>query len=608
MDATATATDTLGLSDEATTTIAAGGATGTRTVRRSLLGNRINWGSLTPGFSDTQGPAPRTDLAQAPDGPVTVSVIFTVTEPDWSLAAFRFYKHPDLTGTIPWAVWDSAGVLIDDGTFDVTADNGGWVTVDIDPVATAEDTEYVLGVYFAGNNYYGSAWVWASQDTVVPPFLVRQMFETGGVRSRGSAFHAGSGITFPATHYAANYYIDPIVQKTVDLPGYGAAYFDQFVNGGSSFAFPVGVYFADPPNLAGYKALGVNTLMAGSSSDAYIDAVKAAAMDWYPTLHGGDMTAPVATQEDPALGARIRGYLLTDEPDLVTPYNPPATLLAWRNSARAIDSTRPIVLNLSKWPVINQSFAPQPTGAGAEAWNQSWRDYAELADVLSCDQYSLAAEDSFTMNTPAGTNRYGLWAYPAQVGRMLELSDGRPPIWGIVESTSEFPGVPTPEQVRRAAWALLITGARGLVFFDHRFGDSDVTQDFAAMLSDAPMASMVQTLAALLQTLGPALHALDAGLVSAVASSGTLAAAQGGYAAGARVPLHYTSRQAGGTNYVFAQAIRAGATTGTFTAPSAAGKTLTVIGESRTVVANGSGVFSDSFAADYGVHLYSWAP
>jgi hypothetical protein len=50
--------------------------------------------------------------------------------------------------------------------------------------------------------------------------------------------------------------------------------------------------------------------------------------------------------------------------------------------------------------------------------------------------------------------------------------------------------------------------------------------------------------------------------------------------------------------------IRPGATTATFTIPSWAGQTLTVIDESRTIAVSGAGVLTDVFAADYTVHLY----
>jgi hypothetical protein len=68
--------------------------------------------------------------------------------------------------------------------------------------------------------------------------------------------------------------------------------------------------------------------------------------------------------------------------------------------------------------------------------------------------------------------------------------------------------------------------------------------------------------------------------------------------------MHFTSRDDGAHQYLFAMSILPGATTATFTIPSWAGETVTVLDESRTVTVDGSGVLTDTFAADYTVHLY----
>jgi hypothetical protein len=599
MQATATATDPLGLLDTDIQTISAGGATGLRTVRASLFENRVIWGNLaTPGYDAIQGPTlTLDDFIQAPTGPITLAVTFTMQR-NATITGCRIYKHPSLAGTIPIALWDHTGTMLASASVAWTADHGGWRTIPFTaPASVTNSADYTVGYHSPGDNYVYSAWVFNAQDTYVYPFLVKSYKESAGIKADGAARHQGSSLAFPsaaADRTPANYYIDPIAEWTDDLPGYtgGEAYYDQFLNGGSSFNFPVGVFFADPENLAGYKALGVNTLIAGGGSDTYIAAVKAAAMDWYPAIGEGDMTAPISVQEDPALGAFVKGYLLTDEPDLNTPYNPPATLKLWRDACRHIDSTRPIILNLSYNPVKNQGFTLQPPGAGLTAWNQSWIDYASLVDVLSCDFYSLAASDSFDRNAlPGQDNRYGLWAYPPQVRRMAELCEGRLPIWGYVETTSQLPGLPTPQQVDRAAWSMLIAGARGLILFDHRAADSDVTQDFATILHNAPMGAAISALSTQLQALAPALLAPEAGLVTGYTSSNTLADAVGGYAAGASVPVHYTTRIVGGSTYLFVQAIRPGATTATVSVPSLPSQAWAVTG-GGTITANSGGALT----------------
>jgi hypothetical protein len=218
-----------------------------------------------------------------------------------------------------------------------------------------------------------------------------------------------------------------------------------------------------------------------------------------------------------------------------------------------------------------------------------------MADIISLDQYNLAdGTDPY--------DRYGVWVYAQQVGRCREVCDDAKPVWLVIETTSQTPAQPTPSQVTRAVWAALIAGARGIVFFDHRFGSDFVTQDFAAMLSDAPMSAAITTLCARITSLGNELMSPDLGLVTAYTSSNTTAGPKGGTYG---VPIHYTTRSTDSTfEYCFAQAIRPGATTATLTIPTWAGEVVTVLDEARTVTVDGSGVLTDTFAADYSFHLY----
>jgi hypothetical protein len=118
-------------------------------------------------------------------------------------------------------------------------------------------------------------------------------------------------------------------------------------------------------------------------------------------------------------------------------------------------------------------FVNLPAGGIVEA-NDIWRGYSDAADLLSIDWYNMTTDQAFGL--------FGIWTYPVITQRAVELSDGRIPAWGYVETTAQVPNEPTPTQVYRASWAHLIAGAQGIVFFDHRFADADVTQDFAAML------------------------------------------------------------------------------------------------------------------------------
>jgi hypothetical protein len=606
--ATGSARDPLGLTATTSRAVTIGGATGVSTVRRSLIGTRIVWGSVID-QGGVLGPTP----AQEPTA-VTPGVLFQV-QWDVRVTGGRFYKAPLLAGTVAVVLWAPDGSKLAETSVTVTADGGGWQRFTFPTPATVSPcATYAMSYFSPAGHFVHSPWVWHAQDWVNPPFHVPMFRENSQGRFDGSAYGTGATHTMPVSHTASNYYIDPEVEWSDPTPRYssGLTYFDQWVEGGSPHAFPVGVFFADPPFLADYMSIGVNTLIGGGMSDEYAAAVKASGMEWWPTLDFETVAVSTITQvlEDAPLGALVRGYFLGDEPDMVIfgggSWRGPQFFQDLRAVVRQIDATRPVMLNLGKWPPYNMGFAWQPQGATPLQVNDYWRGYTDKTDVLSIDWYNMTSDQAFGL--------FGIWTYPEITRKAFELSDGRVPVWGYVETTAQVPGEPAPSQVYRASWAHLIAGARGIVFFDHRFAGPAVTQDFAALLHDPPMRARVQALASQLTGLAPALHAAEANLVTGSSSSGVMVAALGGMAAGAKVPVHYATRVVGATEYLFAQTIRPGTTTASFTAPTASNKTVTVLGESRTLTANSAGTFNDTFngndvagtTGDYTVHLYSW--
>jgi hypothetical protein len=301
-----------------------------------------------------------------------------------------------------------------------------------------------------------------------------------------------------------------------------------------------------------------------------------------------------AMAEDPMLAELVRGYYIVDEPDQYFPYSPPNTVLAWCNSVRVLDSTRPLFIGLGRVVGINQTFYHQPQGASMEEANQLWRGWAQLGDLVSGDWYTMSPDQD-----PEGT--FGVWMYPVFVRRLRTLNEGRTPILIAVETTSQTEGYPIPDNVRKAMWASIIEGCDGFEFFDHRFRSNTVSQDFAHMLHNPPMKEMMTAMIIRVNSLADAVNCPDLGLVTAVTSSNTTSGPLGGTWG---VPMHYTTREDDTYEYLFAMGIRPGATTATFTIPSWAGQTLTVIDESRTIAVSGAGVLTDVFAADYTVHLY----
>jgi hypothetical protein len=594
--ATATVTDTLNAIDIEPQAFTVAAGTPPRTVQASFMGNKLILGSAID-TTKPQGPT----FVQEPSGGIALGVQFTALR-DFRLAAARIYKAPLANGTVTVTAWTGSGVKLTETTVTWVADNGGWTQVTFPvPANLTQDTVCMVSYHVPSGHFATTTWVYNAMPTIGYPFYVAD-FQASDTPS---AFRANSTPGFPNVRTASSFWLDPIAEWNDPMPGYtsGTGFYGQWVNGGSSFAFPVGVFFADPEFLTDYMSVGVNTLIAAPASPAYVTAIKSSGIDVYADVQALDLTPSFVAAEDPAFAARLKGYFVADEPDLIdTPtegFRSPAMLRTWIDAVREIDTTRPCIINLGKVPPLTQVFYYKPAGATLLQASQYWRDWAALSDIMSCDFYNMTSDQD--------EGRYGIWTYPVITRVMGMLSDGTKPIWGYVETTSQVPNEPTPAQVYRAAWSHLIAGARGVVFFDHRFANSLVTQDFAALLHDPAMRTQVTSLAAQLQALGPALMADEAGLVSAVQSSGTLVTAKGGLATGATLPIHYTTRVVGTNHYIFAQSIRPGSTTGTFTVPAAANTTLTVIGESRTVGTDANGVFVDLFASDYMVHLYSWA-
>jgi hypothetical protein len=491
----ASATDTLGLVATDTLNATVAGATGSTLIQRSILGERLIWGSIID--QTNKGPLFADDAT-----PLTGSVRFRL---QWEakITGGRIYKAPAFTGDMPVTLWAPDGTkLAETQITGLTADGGGWVDYRF-PAAVdgAPGGLYTVSYYSPDGIYAYSPWFWHVQDWVVPPFVVPLFKEAAAARSDGAAFTTAPGNVLPTLATATSYYVDVNVEWYVNTPRYngGREYLQQWTNGQPVASFPVGVFFADPPFLTDYASIGVNTLVAGYTSDEYIAAVKAANMDWYPTVGASAEVIIAATEilDDPVLAARVRGYFLGDEPDMVNDpvygWRSPQFFKDLRAALRAVDSTRPVMLNLGKWPPLNMTYAWLPPGALPQEVNAHWRDYADAVDLISSDFYNMTSDQNLGV--------FGIWTYPHITRRMFELSDGRTPVWGYVESTSQVPGEPTPAQVYRASWAHLIAGARGIVFFDHRFADSDVTQDFAALLHNPAMRSQVQSLSTQLQAL-----------------------------------------------------------------------------------------------------------
>lgn len=578
------------LSVEATS-VKSGTTSGTtkRVIRRSMWENRSSLSSMQ--FNEnTLGP---TFIKEGTGNEFGVEFS---TDISTRIQGARVYKAPLAAGTTYVTLWSMAGVKLAETTGTWVSDSGGWRTYEFTtPYTIAAGTKYIMSYYAAGGYHAQNEWAYNGMEYIEYPFRVKAYDEGSGTKSGASRVGGGveSAHIFPEIVLPHNYYIDPIAEWDYDLPAAGPGYFDQFPNGQSSFGFPMGVFYPDPPFLEDYMSIGVNTMCGVPITGAgYRDAIIASGADVWGAADG-ETTVPEMVQSDPALAEHVKGYFLWDEPDMVHNYGTPDQLWDSLAAIRRVDSTRPIILNLGKWSSRSISYQWAPVGASVQTMNDNWMAYGQIPDVMSLDDYCIT------------DSRMGIWAYPKMVGKLQQMSNGRLPIWAYVESCPVEGSDPTPLQVARCVWACIIAGAKGIVFFDHRFANATQTQDFASMLHTPDMRAGVQALCTEVHGLAAVINAAEANLITSATSSNVSAGPMGGTYG---VPLHYATRTVGSYRYAFVQAIRPGPTTGTLTIPSAAGKTITVMGEARSLTANGSGVFSDAFDADdYDYHIYRWA-
>jgi hypothetical protein len=339
--------------------------------------------------------------------------------------------------------------------------------------------------------------------------------------------------------------------------------------------FPIGVWLQDPANAARYKSIGINT---------------------YVALWRGPTEAQIAMLEregvkvicSPKMAFKeskvIVGWMHGDEPDNAQAlpkgqrgYGPPILpekVVADYKRIKEEDPTRPVLLNLGQGVAYDNYI-----GRGVRRNKmEDYPKYVEGSDVVSFDIYP-AVHDAPEI---AGN----LWYVPRGVQRLREWGGDRKIVWNCIETTriSNERVKPTPAQVKAEVWMSLIAGSRGLIYFSHQFKPKFIE---AGLLADAEMSRAVGEINAQVLALAPALNAREEKVEVVSANKD--------------VPIAATVRRAGGATYVFAVAMRDGATRATFVLPGAKGD-VQAIGEGRTVGAT-DGRFDDEFKG-YEVHLY----
>ena len=595
--ATATASDSTATTTASVTASVSTG-TGLRKVKRYLHRDRLFAQSIVDPVLRS---GPGTVISTPQTLGTELGLTFQIVDIPTRFTGFRLWKAPVASGTVPVTLWDyDTKVALATMNLTWVSDAGGWEEHDFPtPVSLAPNKKYVIS--YNANAWAATQWLFNGQDYIEPPFFVQP--GVSGAASEGAGIFLNDAHGFPETrNSAAWYWCDPRIEWDDPLPGYegGIDYYGQWPDCAWPHEFVFTVFSIDGGYLQQYKDWGLNVVMP-TNALVQRDEVVAVGLPWIGLGEDGAYSAKLLSL-DPTLRALHLAYYLQDEPDMFGSYTSPTDMLARRNALKAVDSGKPTMVG---WgiPVLDaQRFDWSPQGATPEKVNADWRSTTDLVDMLSGDDYKLI------LNSP----EYGPWNYGRQVQRLKNLGNDRLPVTIAIETCILPVGVrqPLPEELVAAAWQALIHGAVGVIWFDHQFpmstsDGSSYPQDFQAILNSTDgRKTAVSALMTFVKSLGLAAINPEANLLTAKDTSNKTA---GPIGTELGVPLDTKTTQAGGYSYLFAQAARPGTTTGTFTVPSAASKTLTVLNESRTVTANSSGVFTDTFTGYYTTHVYRWS-
>lgn len=350
----------------------------------------------------------------------------------------------------------------------------------------------------------------------------------------------------------------------------------------SSF-FPIAVWLQDPINATRYKAAGFNLYIGlwEGPTEAQLAGLKAAGM---PVICERNAIG-MAHLNDPL----IAGWMHQDEPDNAQPVTDPATgkqgygpcvppekIVSEYTAWKALDPTRPILLNLGQG-VANDGWI----GRGSGAKLDDYRTYVRGGDIVSFDVYPVAGLDKDGENL--------LWYVPRGIDRLKGWTEGQKPIWNCIECTRiSGPNKATPHQVRAEVWMSLIHGSKGLVYFVHQF---QPRFDEHALLDDPAMLAEVTATNRQIQALATVLNSpMSKDRISVTPESPA-------------VPVDILLKHHRKSLYLFTVGMRNAPTKCTFRLSGLPHKaTAEVLGENRTISLQ-DGQFADSFQP-YDVHLY----
>jgi hypothetical protein len=353
--------------------------------------------------------------------------------------------------------------------------------------------------------------------------------------------------------------------------------------------FPIAVWLQDPKNADRYKQAGINLYVGlwRGPTEAQLTALKHSGMNVICSQN----KVGLAHKDD----RTIVGWMHGDEPDnaqmITDPKTgrrgyggpvPPPRIVADYEGLRAVDPTRPILLNLGQG-VANDEWK----GRGQRAKLDDYLTYVKGGDIVSFDVYPVAGLDR-----PDSFN--DLWYVAKGVDRLVKWTEGRKIVWNCIECSriSNENAKATPHQVRAEVWMALVHGSKGLIYFVHQFKPKFNEH---ALLDDTELLPAVTEINRQILELAPVLNNPNVKDGASVISSDE------------KVPIDVIVKQNDGAIYLFAVGMRNAPTRGTFTVRGLPAQAQAdVLGEGRSLALK-DGRFEDEFRP-YDVHLYKIRP
>jgi len=349
--------------------------------------------------------------------------------------------------------------------------------------------------------------------------------------------------------------------------------------------FPIAVWVQSPANASKYRAAGINTYVGlwQGPTDQQLAELKREGL----SVVCSQNAAGLKHKDDPTIIAWMHG----DEPDNAQAlpkgqqgYGPPVApskIIEDYQRLKAADPTRPVLLNLGQGVAWDGWY-----GRGVRTNHpEDYPDYVKGSDIASFDIYPACHDHKDV----AGK----LWMVADGVSRLKKWTTPRQSVWNCIECThiSNANARATPQQVKAEVWMSLIRGSQGLIYFCHQFKPTFIE---AGLLADEEMVKEVTAVNQQIQKLAMVLNSPSVPEGVTVTSSVK------------DVPVEAMVKKHGGSTYVFAVAMRDGATKVTFRVVGESGAAQAeVLGENRQVDVR-DGAFSDDFKP-WSVHLYRLA-